>query len=180
MLYLSLFRNWFVWDNYSWLTTRTVNAQKQYHGLFAPKQFGGTITYPWGGTDLERGYGDVPRSWPPFFRPVMRSLAYQFTTNVPLMCSPFSVFRKFCIFSLVLAKISALKTQTFPNFRSQDPLFFKENLLPRPYFWKPVWHIPTKIKLSAPPPPGTYPSYLAVCCCHYVTLLSKKRPDSPF
>ena len=22
-----------------------------------------------GGTDLERGYGDVPRSWPPFFRP---------------------------------------------------------------------------------------------------------------
>ena len=23
-----------------------------------------------GGTDLERGYGDVPRSWPPFSRPV--------------------------------------------------------------------------------------------------------------
>ena len=65
---------------------------------------------------------------------------------------PFSIFRKFCIFSLVLAKISALKTQNFPNFRSQDPLFFKENPLPRPCFWKPVWHIPTKIKLSAPPP----------------------------
>ena len=42
----------------------------------------------------------------------------------------------------------------FPNFRSQDPSFFKENPLPRPYFWKPVWHTPTKKKkkkkLSAP------------------------------
>ena len=94
----------------------------------------------------------------PFFQASQRSLAYQFTTNVPLMCPPppFSIFRKFCIFSLVLAKISALKTQNFQNFRSQDPLFFKENTLPRPYFWKPVWHIPTKKKVECPPQGGSH------------------------
>ena len=34
----------------------------------------------------------------------------------------------------------------FQHFYSQDPSFFKENLLPRPYFWKPMWHTPTKKK----------------------------------
>ena len=91
-----------------------------------------------GGTDLERGYGDVLRSWPPFFRPVS---APQPTSLRPMCrsCAPHFQF------------LEKKKTQTFPNFHSQDPLFFKENSLPRPYFWKPVWHIPTKIKLSAPP-----------------------------
>ena len=41
--------------------------------------------------------------------------------------------------------------QNFPNFCSQDPSFFSENLLPRPYFWKPVWHITTKKKSWVPP-----------------------------
>ena len=68
-------------------------------------------------------------------------------------CAPHFQFLENFSFQPCLAKISALKTQTFPNFHSQDPLFFKENPLPRPYFWKPVWHIPTKIKVSASPPP---------------------------
>ena len=45
---------------------------------------------------------------------------------------------------------SALFWPNFPDFCSQDPSFFKEN---PPYFWKLVWHTPTKKKkkLSAPP-----------------------------
>ena len=46
------------------------------------------------------------------------------------------ILRKFCIFSHVLARISALKTQIFKLFVPKTPIFFfflKENLLPRPY-----------------------------------------------
>ena len=89
----------------------------------------------------------------PFFQASRRSLAYQFTIIAPLLCPHFQILEKFSIFSLVLVKISALKTQNFPNFRSLDPSFFKENPLPRPYFWKPVWHIPTQKKVECPPPP---------------------------
>ena len=85
----------------------------------------------WGGTDLERGYGYVPRSLPPLFSP-----AYQFTINVPLICPPFSTFRKICIFNFVFGQNFSSQEAKFPNFRSQDPSFFKENPLPRPYFWK--------------------------------------------
>ena len=53
-----------------------------------------------------------------------------------------------------MVKISALKTQIFQIFVPPDPSFFKENPLPRPYFWKPVWHTPTKKKVECPPPPG--------------------------
>ena len=85
----------------------------------------------------------------PFFQASRRSLVYQFTINAPLMCPHFQ-FLETKLHCLVLAKISALRMQIFPNFRSQDPTFFKENLLPRPFFWKPVWHTPTKKNLSAP------------------------------
>ena len=48
----------------------------------------------------------------------------------------------------------------FPNFCPQDPSFFKENPLPRPYFWKPVWHAPTKKKVEcSPPPPDVFATF---------------------
>ena len=76
---------------------------------------------------------------------------HQCTVHVP----PFSIFRKFCIFSLVLGQNFSSQDPKFLNFCSQDPSVFKENPLLRPYFWKPLRHIPTKKKkLSAPPPPG--------------------------
>ena len=58
----------------------------------------------------------------------------------------FQILEKISIFSLVLVKISTLKTQIFQIFVPLDPTFFKENPLRRPYFWKPVWHTPTKKK----------------------------------
>ena len=73
----------------------------------------------------------------PFFQTCQRSLAYQFTINAPLMC-PHSQFLENClIFSLVLAKLSALKMQIFQiSFPILYPsfFFFEENPLPRPTF----------------------------------------------
>ena len=68
-----------------------------------------------------------------------------------LMPPHFQIFEKFSIFSLVLVQNFSSQDANFPNFRSLDPSFFKENPLPRPYFWKPVWHIPTKKKSWVPP-----------------------------
>ena len=106
--------------------------------------------YPGGGTTIGRWYGDVPRSWPPFSgQSELPSLPiyHQCAVHVP----PFSIFRKFCIFSLVLGQNFSSQDPKFLNFRSQDPSVFKENPLLRPYFWKPLRHIPAKKKLSAPP-----------------------------
>ena len=104
-----------------------------------------------GGTDLERGYGDVPRSWPPFFRPP----GAHKPTNLPSLrrsyAPPFSNFRKFFNFQPCFGQNFSSQEANFPNFRSLDPSFFKENPLPRHYFWKPVWHTPTK-KIWVPPP----------------------------
>ena len=72
----------------------------------------------------------------------------------PLTCRRFQLLEKKCIFSLVLGQNLSSQDAKFLNFRTQDPLFFKENPLPRPQFWKPARHIPTKKKVSAPP--GTY------------------------
>ena len=91
----------------------------------------------------------------PFFQATRRSLAYQFTITAPLLCPPFSNFRKIFHFQPCFGQNFSSQDANFPNFRSLDPSFFKENPLPRPYFWKPVWHTPTKKKLSAPPPPGS-------------------------
>ena len=63
----------------------------------------------------------------------------------------FQILEKFPIFSSCFGQNFSSQDANFPNFRSQDPLFFKKNPLPRPYFWKPVWHTPTNKKLSAPP-----------------------------
>ena len=88
----------------------------------------------------------------PFFQTSRRSLAYQFTIIALLLCPPFSNFRKMFHFQPCFGQNFSSQDANFPNFRSLDPSFFKENPLPRPYFWKPMWHTPTKKKLSAPPP----------------------------
>ena len=88
----------------------------------------------------------------PFFQATWRSLAYQFTIIAPLLCPPFSNFRKISNFQPCFGQNFSSQDANFPNFRSLDPSFFKENPLPRPYFWKPVWHTPTKKKSWVPPP----------------------------
>ena len=90
----------------------------------------------------------------PFFQASRRSLGYQFTIIAPLLCPPFSNFRKIFNFQPCFGQNFSSQDANFPNFRSLDPSFFKENPLPRPYFWKPVWHIPTQKKVECPPPLG--------------------------
>ena len=87
-----------------------------------------------------------------FFQASRRSLAHQFTVNVPLSCPLFSIFRKILHFQPCFGQNSSSLDQNFSKFSFPRPPFFKENPLPRPYILKPAWHIPTKKKLSAPPP----------------------------
>ena len=91
------------------------------------------------------------RSHDPFFQTSHRSLAYQFTINVPLLCPLFSIFRKFLHFQPCFGQNSSSLDPNFSEFSFLRPLFFKENPLPRPYILKPAWHTSTKKKLSAPP-----------------------------
>ena len=70
---------------------------------------------------------------------------------------PFSNFRKIFHFQPCFGQNFSSQDANFPNFRSLDPSFFKENPLPRPYFWKPVWHTPTKKKVECPPRHVTMP-----------------------
>ena len=117
-----------------------------------------------GYTHIGKWYRDVLRSWPPFFHASLCSLAYQFTLNASLMCPHFQCLEKFCIFSLVLAKIYALKTQTFKIFIPKTPSFFKENPLPRPYFGNPCGTHPPKKVECPPPPPGPGPGTTNFSC----------------
>ena len=50
--------------------------------------------------------------------------------------------------------LQLLRHKFFQIFVPKTSHFFKENPLPRPYFWKPVWHTPTKKKVECPPSPG--------------------------
>ena len=88
----------------------------------------------------------------PFFQASRRSLDYQFTIIALLLCPPFSNFRKNFNFQTCFGQNFSSQDA---NFCSLDLSFFKENPLPRPYFWKPVWHIPTQKKVECPPPRGT-------------------------
>ena len=103
-----------------------------------------------------------------FFQASRRSLAYQFTIIALLLCPPFSNFRKFVHFQPCFGQHFSSQDANFPNFLSIDTSFFKENPLPRPYFWKPVWHIPTKKKLSAPPGAKTF---IKCYICAYLKLV---------
>ena len=97
----------------------------------------------WGGGALtyERGLG-VLRSWPPgFFQAIRRSLAYQFTVNVPLLCLPFSCFRNFSHFQPCFGQ----------NSISLDPNFSRKIRSLNPTFWNPRGTHPPEKKLSALP-----------------------------
>ena len=106
--------------------------------------------------NFTRGGGHWPRKgvWgcaavmTPFFQATRRSLAYQFTIIAPVLCPQFSNFRNIFNFQPCFGQNFSSQDA---NFRSLDPSFFKENPLPRPYFWKPVWHTPTKKKIECPP-----------------------------
>ena len=105
---------------------------------------------PPGGHWPRKGVWGCAAVMTPFFQATRRSLAYQFTINAPLLCPPFSNFRKNFHFQPCFGQNFNSQDANFPNFRSLDPTFFKENPLPRPYFWKPVWHTPTKKKSWVP------------------------------
>ena len=110
---------------------------------------------PGGGTHIGKYHGDVLWSWPCFSGQLgLLSLPiyHQCAADVP----PIFNFRKiFCIFNPCFGQNFNSQDANFTNFRSQDPSFFKENLFPRPYFWKLVWHTSTK-KCWVPLPLGLY------------------------
>ena len=129
------------------------------------------LLHPGGGHWPRKGVWGCAAVMTPFFRATRRSLAYQFTIIAPLLCPPFSNFRKIFNFQPCFGQNFSSQDANFPNFRSLDPSFFKENPLPRPYFWKPVWHTPTKKKVECPPPPGCVISiglnFMAGTCQEY-------------
>ena len=88
----------------------------------------------------------------PFFQASHRSLAHQFTVNVPLLCPLFSIFRRFLLFQPCFGQNSSSLDPNFSKFSFPRPPFFKENPLPRPYILKPAWHTPTQKKVECPPP----------------------------
>ena len=75
----------------------------------------------------------------PFFQASRRSLAYQFTINAPFMCPTFSIF--FFFFKLhfqpCFGQNFSSQDTNFPNFRSQDPSFFREIRSLEPTFGNP-------------------------------------------
>ena len=90
----------------------------------------------------------------PFFQASRRSLAHQFTLNAPLLCTLFSIFRKFLHFQPCFGPNSSSLNPNFSKFSFSRPPFFQKNPLPRPYIFKPAWHTPTKKKVECPPPPA--------------------------
>ena len=95
----------------------------------------------------------MPRYDPLFSGQSALPIAYQFTIIAPLLCPSFSNFRKIFHFQpCCFGQNFSSQDANFPNFRPLVPSFFKENPLPRPYFWKPVWHTPTEKKVECPPP----------------------------
>ena len=118
----------------------------------------------------------------PFFQASRRSLAYQLTIIAPLLCPPFSNVRKNFNFQPCFGQNFSSQDANFPNFRSLDPSFFKENPLPRPCFWKPVWHIPTQKKVECPPGTITGPSCMTdkmAATSHSITTVVEKSLDFP-
>ena len=110
------------------------------------------------GTDLERGYGYVPRSWSPFFRPVGTPLP----TNLPSMrcsCAPHFQFQKKLHFQPCFwSEFQLSRRKIFWILAPKTP-FFQENPLSRPYFWKPALHISAKKQSWLPPPRSPEPIY---------------------
>ena len=128
-----------------------------------------------GGTDLERGYGDVRPSRPPFHAspaarkgpisskrvssqdPLLRKFG-NFSLNSlnfhPNFSSQAPKFWNFQLTSPQILKFSAHKPPNLEIFCSQAPLFRGKCHFASPTLRKSRSHTPTKKKLSAPPPPG--------------------------
>ena len=84
----------------------------------------------------------------------LRLVGTPYPTNLPpsrSSCATFPIlnFQKVLHLRIVFGQNFKSPVANYQNFRFQDPSFFKENLHPRPYFWKFVCHTP---KLSAPSP----------------------------
>ena len=130
---------------------------------------------PRGGTDLERGYGDV-RPWrPPFHAspaarkgpisskrdssqdPLLRKFG-NFSLNSlnfpPNFSSQAPKFGNFQFTSPQIWKFSAYKPPNLEIFRSQAPLFRGKCQFASPTLRKSGLHTPTWNKVECPPPPG--------------------------
>ena len=135
-------------------------------------------TPPGGGTDLERGYGDV-RPWrPPFHAslaarkgpisskrvssqdPLLRKF-WNFSLNSlnfhPNFSSQAPKFGNFQLTSPQIWKFSAHKPPNLEIFRSLAPLFRGKCQFASPTFRKSWPHTPTWKKVECPPPPGPHP-----------------------
>ena len=99
---------------------------------------------PPGGTDLERGYGDV-RPWRPPFH--ASPAARKGPISSKRVSSQDPLLRKFGNFSLYSLNFH-------PNFSSQAPVFRGKCQFASPTLRKSGPHTPTWKMLSAPPPPG--------------------------
>ena len=115
--------------------------------------------HPGGGTDLERGYGDV-RPWrPPFHAsPAARKgpiLSKRVSSQDPLLrkLGNFSLYSLnfHPNFSSQASKFSAHKPPNLEIFRSQAPLFRSKCQFASPTLQKSGQHTPTWKKLSVPP-----------------------------
>ena len=111
--------------------------------------FGCHLSHPRGGGELplERG---MCHHLDPLFQCQSAPLTNPFTINGPLISPIFNLVTKFAFKPLFWPKLQLSRCK-FSKFLFPRLSFFKENLLPRHYFWKPVGTQPTK-KLSAPPP----------------------------
>ena len=99
----------------------------------------------WGGTDLERGYGDMQPWRPPFHAPpvVQKSEVHKtpfWEKKMKILASTTSIF----------APILALKPQIW-KFQFTRPLFQRQNQFTSPTLRKSGPHIPTWKKVECPP-----------------------------
>ena len=115
-----------------------------------------------GGTDIHRGHD-------PLFsgQSVLLNLPIYHLKIVHCSYTPIFNFRQILHnYTLIFGQNFNSQDTIFLNFRSQDPLFFKQNPLPRPFFWKSVRHIPRlptqtkkKKKIDCLPRGKTWPFY---------------------
>ena len=101
-----------------------------------------------GHSHWKRVWGCAEVMTPNFSLASRRSLAYQFTVNVPLLSPLFLIFRKFLHFQPCFGQNSSSLNPNFSKFLFPRPPFCKKNPLPRPYILK---HIHQKKKVECPP-----------------------------
>ena len=115
-----------------------------------------------GGTDLERGYGDVRPRRPPFHASPAARKGPISSKRVSLQDPLLRKFGKFSLNSLIFTKILAHKPPNleifssqapkFGNIRSQAPLFWGKCQFASPTLRKSGPHTPTWKKVECPPP----------------------------